>query len=615
MNSYFINHTGPRERGLQDARVPFESFRIGRQDGILFEDGYLNQVLTALNSRIEREERSSYEGINILHLGRGAEVRPAAVPVRYEGSAEFSSQSRREEMASIAQEFAAHFGAREIVFVENGTHNGAAIEPRQGAETLHVIMWASPTGQRNENTDTHLFGHQVANSRHHWAAFNPSGQGEAIVDERGAAVAELIGNNLYVLYPLTDGRMEPREAIMRRIFEEALLLRCTPEEQAERQRQRDAQLLEEMRRNPVEVQRWDASREPRDKFVAIAKEFAPAFGKPIVIHNYADNATTHRLIRNGRLHICIYGVPRSLETGIPMPPTLFGAKITTNDRLFFLKDWGEGTPLTDEDGNQFGSLLDGTVYILFPLGRTYLRLRWNDQGSDALFRRILEEVVFVMTATEEEKASRAREYASKNRVRSREEYMQACNGRFEKALASTRRALETGPREVEELQQKLVRRIREVNGLQRKLEQMENSRSGAIEVYGKEFDKLLEMEKIRDVRVRDGVVQVFTDTLFCVDPRSQKTHEIGHFRIDFNPNGEVRWFNLDRKISGYGNGMQAPHVFPDGRACLGNMQEVIPELIANYEYAALAMVCINFVESVNVEDDAGRHINRWPVAA
>ena len=61
--------------------------------------------------------------------------------------------------------------------------------------------------------------------------------------------------------------------------------------------------------------------------------------------------------------------------------------------------------------------------------------------------------------------------------------------------------------------------------------------------------------------------------------------------------------------------MHAPHVFHNGRPCLGNMTEVIPELVANYEFAALAMVAIQFIESVNVNDSAGMHINKWPVAA
>ncbi len=619
MQSYFIGHTEARERGLREANIPFEHFRMERQAGFVFEETHLTQALVALNSQVEVEDRSSYDGIHILHLRRGRTgdteptMPPASLQVRIEGQASFSSRSRRESVASLAREFGPQFGVPEIVIVENDDRN-RNIPPRPGTEKLYILLWASSRGCAEGNgAAASLWGHRISTSPDYWEHYKPSGEGEVIRDDAGTAVAEVIGNNIYVLYPLTDERIRPLAEIMRRILEEALLLRVTPEQRAERQRQREAQLLEEARKTPVVIDHWDASSDQREKFVAVATEFATVFGKQIRLHNHCGDATTHVPVGDGRLHICIWASPGRPEGGGEMRSTLFGAAITSDDRhQQVLKPTGEeGQLLIDEDGNQVGKIVRDTIYIHYPLGKTYLRLKWNNEGSDALFRRILEEVVFVKTATEEQKSARARAFAARYRVQSREEYIRACNGRFDKALESTRRALQTGPEEVRELQEQLVRKIREVNGLQRKLEQMQNAKAATLEVYGKEFDKLLEVPKIRDVRVRDGVIQVFTDTLYCVDPRSKKKHEIGHFRIEFSPNGSVRWYNLARTVKD----MQAPHVFIRGEACLGNMSEVIPELAANYEFAALAMVCIQFVESVNVDDQAGKQINLWPVAA
>jgi hypothetical protein len=143
------------------------------------------------------------------------------------------------------------------------------------------------------------------------------------------------------------------------------------------------------------------------------------------------------------------------------------------------------------------------------------------------------------------------------------------------------------------------------------------AKGGELAKYGQEYDKLLVIPKVRDVQVAPGVVKVFTDTLYCVDPRSGKRHEIGAFRIEIyrdGQNGGVRWFNLTRRIDAYRDDMYAPHVFSDGKACLGNTQDIFPELIGNYEFAAAAMVAIQFVESVNVDDSAGKYVNRWPEA-
>jgi len=358
---------------------------------------------------------------------------------------------------------------------------------------------------------------------------------------------------------------------------------------------------------------WDARPEQQEMFVAIAAEFAPVFGKQIRIHNYSAHVKRQSPIDDGRLHICIWASPEMPFTEGSTPGTLFGAPIRSEDPSQTVLNPGStrGQLYVDEDGNQFGMQIRNTVYIHYRLNKGQLRLQWDGKGSEALFKRMLEEIVFITTATEEERAQRARAIAAKGRVQSREAYINSCNGRFNKALESTQRALEKGAIEAQRLQEQLVRKIREQNGHQRKLQQMTSSRSDAVEAYGKEFDRLLEVPKVRDVRVRDGVVQVFTDTLYCDDPRTTTTHEIGHFRIEFQPNGTVRWVNLDRQV----NNMQAPHVFPDGTACLGNMHEVIPELVANYEYAALVMVCIQFVESVNVDDSAGTRINDWPIAA
>lgn len=622
MQSYFIAHTDPRERGLRGADIPFEPFQIGGQRGLVFADGYLTRALAALNSQVEDEDRSPYDGIRVLRLrrGRGDEAAPPAalaeVKITHEGGASFSSSSQHNRAAALLKEFGSRFDVDEVVLIENNSKDG--MSPRTGTRKLHVFLWASPRGRAEPHgSATRLWEHHISDDREHWNCFSPSGMGEVIRDDAGTAVAEVLDNNLYVLYPINDEEIGNFASIFRRILEEALLLRGTPEQRAARAHQREARRLEEIKIRPVVVDRWDASRSQHDKFVAVATEFAPIFGKQIHIHNYCTNPSTRPPINNGCLHIYIWASPGNTTDGGSMPATLFGAPLKWgHGSSCILKPMGEeGQLLTDEDENQIGKMIGDTVYIHYPLGDPSVELRWDNKGPDALFRRMLEEIVFFRTATEEQKSARTHAIAARQRPKSREAYIRSCNGRFDKALESTRAALKGGPAEVEALQEQLVRKIREQVGLQRKLAQMENCRGEAVEVYGKEFDKLLETPKIRDVRVRDGVIQVFTDTLFCVDPRSKKKHEIGHFRIEFSSNGSVRWYNLARQVNGYENRMQAPHVFSNGNACLGNAAEIIPELAANYEFAALAMVCIQFVESVNTDDAAGRHINLWPVAA
>ncbi len=196
-----------------------------------------------------------------------------------------------------------------------------------------------------------------------------------------------------------------------------------------------------------------------------------------------------------------------------------------------------------------------------------------------------------------------------------EAYVKECSKRFEKTLEGTRKAIKDGNAAVAKLQVELVKKIRETRGAERKLEQMESSREAQTEGYAQEFNKLLQVPKVRRVEAKEGKVIVYTDVLFCTDPRTGICHEIGAFRIELVADmGIPYWFNLTRSVDGYNNRMQAPHIYSNGQACLGNAAEIFPELIGNYEFAAAAMVAIQFVESVNTDDTAGKHIDKWPVA-
>jgi hypothetical protein len=67
-------------------------------------------------------------------------------------------------------------------------------------------------------------------------------------------------------------------------------------------------------------------------------------------------------------------------------------------------------------------------------------------------------------------------------------------------------------------------------------------------------------------------------------------------------------------VDGFEEDMNAPHVYSDGHACLGNVEDLFPELIAKRDFASALQLAIVFIESVNVNDSAGKKIDHWPVA-
>lgn len=360
-------------------------------------------------------------------------------------------------------------------------------------------------------------------------------------------------------------------------------------------------------RHTVTVADWNGRQ--KEKFVKAAEEILlPIVGKDIVLS--VPHQKTRRPEKDGRFWIYIWSSPEGVGERKNPPEKIFGISVDCRDWGFLPS--GQGVAIVDPETNwAVGEIVGENLYIHYDICEV------GTPRELEIFRRLLEEVVIEMTTSFEEKADRQRGLAEERRQRSRQEYIRECSRRFEKTVEGTKKAITDGHEKIHRLQEELVRAIRETSGSERKLVQLESCRGGEEEKYLQEYEKLLQVSKVVDVHVGDGVVKVFTDTLYCTDPRTSKIHEIGKFRIEINTSGSnsgVRWFNLTRQVDGYERGMHAPHVFPTGKACLGNTQEIFPELIANFEFAAAAMVAIQFVESVNTDDGAGKYVHKWPVA-
>jgi len=357
----------------------------------------------------------------------------------------------------------------------------------------------------------------------------------------------------------------------------------------------------------VKVESWNGKQS--EEFAQITEQvLLPVVRKDVFLH--VPHKRT-RLPVDSNFHIWIWSAA-SDSASIKPPAEMWEVKVDCRDPGFTPS--GQGIEICDDSGWPVAEIVGGNnLYIFHDI------CHHGGDSELAIYRRLLEEVVAELTLTPEEKAKRQRKLKEEKRRRSRELYIQECSKRFRKTLEGTREKISEGECEIEELQKRLVRKIREVNGARRKLEQLQSCQGGELEKYGKEFDKLLEVPKVRDVQVVSGVIKVFTDTLYCTDSRTKRIHEIGRFRIEIYTDGAnngVRWFNLTRKVyeNGFNEKCNAPHVNGAGKACWGNTAEIFAELIANYEFAAVAMVAIQFVETVNVEDSAGKCIDRWPLA-
>lgn len=351
---------------------------------------------------------------------------------------------------------------------------------------------------------------------------------------------------------------------------------------------------------------WDGQNS--SEFKRITEEILlPILDRKIII------SVPHKKIiepkNDGIFRIFIWASP--VESKIAIPDRIWGVSVDCQDNGF--APAGQGIAIRDEStGYAVAELVGDSLFIHHDICHK------GTSRELEIFSRLLKETAFEISATPKEKEERKNKRLAEAQQKSRREYMEMCSARLAKTLHRLEESRPEGKQEIEKLQRSLVAKIREVQETERMLNQLLVDKNKELEKYGQEFDKLLTVKGVRDVKIDDETIEVFTDILYCVNPGSGKRHEIGAFRIEIYPSGShggVRWFNLTRQVEGCKENMQAPHIYDDGHACFGNIKEIVPELIANYEFAALAMVAIQFVESVNVDDGAGKYIYRWPEVA
>ncbi len=308
---------------------------------------------------------------------------------------------------------------------------------------------------------------------------------------------------------------------------------------------------------------------------------------PYVEHSVNANILREECLRplNGDgFHIHLGAWPANTPTCQPRAGTVGGAKLhERGDKVGSAS--GLGDLIFDDMGNVIGELVENNLYF-------YENVVRNGSLTEA---RYFAEVL-----------ARARSLIKQKRT-----------GKKAAASAFVEECLQVAAQElpadccVDEDQQSLVELLKKA---ERQEQDMFHIESNTDVEAGKEFDALLALDKVIDVKVTGNSIVVTTKTLHCQHPSTLDYHEIGAFDIHIYPqNGSIQWKNQTRMINGGNGAMNAPHVNGEGNACFGNTQELFPALINKRDFATAVMMAIAFVESVNIEDSWGKYIVNWPV--
>jgi hypothetical protein len=350
---------------------------------------------------------------------------------------------------------------------------------------------------------------------------------------------------------------------------------------------------------------WDGK--GRDKFVSVVmEELKGVLGK---VHISVPNGEVEPPNdADFELNIRIWSSPnekalRGDGKDLKPPEKLFGETVACRDASF--APMKKNSQTFESDGFVWGEFVKPNyLYIFFDVCQK------DTAGSLAIFRAMLKQ--FVTEVTPEVLRAGTGDIAKKREEKAKNELRTFMKNMLSAQFASSKQKVEQLTKDIEQMHNKIVSLIRDRTYnmcLFKAFEEDEIDKKIGVMIRDLYQDK-----NIIGLKIEGNLFKVFTDTLYVTDPRTKWKYELGKFRLDLDCTvGHIRIFNLTRTVAAYsGQKMNAPHVFANNQMCAGNFVETTAELFGKHDYGNLASTLIIFLESVNVEDGAGRMVFRWP---
>lgn len=188
----------------------------------------------------------------------------------------------------------------------------------------------------------------------------------------------------------------------------------------------------------------------------------------------------------------------------------------------------------------------------------------------------------------------------------------------ERNIRSARATITDSKEKIERFKREIISYSKQYK---RAMEELERYTSGTftslVEKVKKEFDYIAAMPRVTELKIEDKYVHVHIGDVYAYHDQTDERYYIGDFILKFHlESADLRFNNTNnRRRSHWGDDCSHPHVDEEtwGYACLGNIESTIAQLISDREYYALVNVMIDFLETVNTDDVAGKNIRNWDV--
>jgi hypothetical protein len=189
--------------------------------------------------------------------------------------------------------------------------------------------------------------------------------------------------------------------------------------------------------------------------------------------------------------------------------------------------------------------------------------------------------------------------------------------RLEMEIDSRRREIDRNLSQIESMRRSITTTLSSIRSEQQLLDialQAQGDSSYAQHLLD-EWEHLRSHPRLASADVRESTDDPDVTSLFLLTADDLRLHRadtgesrwLGHFEIELTlSTGSIRLRNMDTRRGGRDH----PHVF-DQRPCFGGHSDSFAQLMSNGDLLVLYELLIQFIETLNLEDEWGRYGAYW----
>lgn len=155
-----------------------------------------------------------------------------------------------------------------------------------------------------------------------------------------------------------------------------------------------------------------------------------------------------------------------------------------------------------------------------------------------------------------------------------------------------------------------------LEGTNKQIDTLKNRDKSWYQKIADNINMIETIKKVGNVTLTDqNVLHVKTKELYITEPVTGKRFYLGSMLIKINlastdPN-TIKTENINNCRNGYTDACQHPHIFGNEDACWGNTTDILLEYLQQHNYYLVIINIIQFLETCNIFDAAGRYVSAW----